>query len=378
MPSLLDLPDFLLEEVLAMAIGYVNYYNGSRTQRGTNEVLSLALLLTCRRINALTDRIILLRGVFHIKTIRSSQSLVDLFGHERLNLVRWIFMPLSNVNLGNNSREGDVATAGDGFEQGISLMNSLSPRLSVLLLRYSSWDQNPVERNRAHRIIAQAVQRFGDLKHLGFLFNHESLPLCVLSSSSSSYVGSRATSRASVPERPMFSKLQELHLGGRLLPHVTSRQLIEALSEQNLPSLRKLDLDQIYHNPQSNERFEWIVTPEVFLNMHPLVHLRWVTECDITGAEGSVPHPPPTKDHLVALQQKHGHTLRGVIMHYATWLDEISEPATLGFTRDDAAIFLQNLDLEAMVPIVPHLDLFLVWSTPKTKLEALRSIGISP
>ncbi|KAI2081182.1 hypothetical protein LOZ36_006278 [Ophidiomyces ophidiicola] len=360
MPSLLDLSDFLLEEVLAMAIGYVNYYNGSRTQRGTNEVLSLALLLTCRRINALTDRIILLRGVFHIKTIRSFQSLVDLLGHERLNLVRWIFMPLSNVNLGNNSREGDVATAGDGFEQCISLMNSLSPRLSVLLLRYSSWDQNPVERDRAHRIIAQAVQRFDDLKRLGFLFNHE------------------ATSRASVPERPMFSKLQELHLGGRLLPHVTSRQLIEALSEQNLPSLRKLDLDQIYHKPQSNERFEWIVTPEVFLNMHPLVHLRWVTECDITGAEGSVPHPPPTKDHLVALQQKHGHTLQGVIMHYATWLDEISEPATLGFTRDDAAIFLQNLDLEAMVPTVPHLDLFLVWSTPKTKLEALRSIGISP
>ncbi|EFW23335.1 hypothetical protein CPSG_01234 [Coccidioides posadasii str. Silveira] len=217
-------------------------------------------------------------------------------------------MPLSNVNLGDNSREGDIATAEDGFEQCISLMNCLSPRLRVLLLRDPSWDKNPMECDRAHRIIAQAVQRF----------------------------------------------------------------------EQNLPSLIKLDLGHIYHHPQSNDGFEWIVTPEVFLNMHPLVHLRWVTDCDASGAEGSVPHPPPTNDHLVALRQKHGHTLRQLIMQYATWLDETSEPATLGFTRDDAAIFLKNLDLVKVVLTVPHLDLYLVWTTPKAKLEALRSIGISP
>ncbi|EER28157.1 hypothetical protein CPC735_034930 [Coccidioides posadasii C735 delta SOWgp] len=378
MLSLLDLPDFLLEEVIAMAIGYVNYYDASGTHSVTNKVLSLALLLNCRRINALTDRILLLQGLFHVNTIQGFQSLVDLLGHERLNLVRWIFMPLSNVNLGDNSREGDIATAEDGFEQCISLMNCLSPRLRVLLLRDPSWDKNPMECDRAHRIIAQAVQRFGDLKRLGFLFHHQSLPLCVLLSSSSSYVGSRAASCASVPKRPMFSQLRHLHLHGRLLPHVTSRQLIEALSEQNLPSLIKLDLGHIYHHPQSNDGFEWIVTPEVFLNMHPLVHLRWVTDCDASGAEGSVPHPPPTNDHLVALRQKHGHTLRQLIMQYATWLDETSEPATLGFTRDDAAIFLKNLDLVKVVLTVPHLDLYLVWTTPKAKLEALRSIGISP
>ncbi|OJD14267.1 hypothetical protein AJ78_05369 [Emergomyces pasteurianus Ep9510] len=371
MPALLDLPDFLLEEVIAMAIGYVSsYYSASGTHDVTSKMLCLALLLTCRRINALTDRILLLQGLFHVNTVQHFQRLVDMLGHERLNYVRWIYMPLSTVDLGDNSREGDSATAEAGFQQCLSLMNCLSPHLRVLLLCDPCWD-NSMECDRAHRIIAQAVQRFGNLQRLGFLFHHQSLALCVLLSSSSSSVGGRSASCA-------FPKLQRLELDGRLLPHVTSQHLIEALSEQNLPALIELSLGYIYHHPQSNYGFEWIVTPEVFLNMHPLVHLRWVTDCDIRGAEGSVPHPPPTKDHLLALQQKHGHTLRQLIMQYATWHDETSEPASLGFTKDDAAIFLNNLDLVKAVLAVPHLDLCLVWSTPKSKLKALRSIGIRP
>ncbi|KKZ60593.1 hypothetical protein EMCG_04770 [[Emmonsia] crescens] len=374
MPSLLDLPDFLLEEVIEMAIRYFNfsviYYSTSQMDRVINEHYSvpLALLLTSRRVNTLTTRILLLRGNFRFYTVPDLQRFFDLLEHGKLSFVRRIHMPLSNINSEKDFAEDDIVTAENIFEQCILLINRLSSNLRELRLhrsffdKHSLWDKNSAECSRVHRIFAEALQRFSDLETLAFLFDHLSLPLCVLFSSPDPCAESEVTGYPSIPERPMFPRLQALHLQGCLPAHTRSRHLMEALSERNLPSLLELNVCHMYHHPQSNDGFEWILTPEVILNMHPLVKFRWVTDCDTRGPGNSVPHPPPTKDHLVALRKRHGHTLRWLIMQYGYWLHEISEPANFVFTDDDVAAFLRDLDLERVVITVPHINLCLVRS----------------
>ncbi|EDN06690.1 predicted protein [Histoplasma mississippiense (nom. inval.)] len=187
--------------------------------------VSLALLLTSRRVNALTARILLLRGNFRVYTVRDLQRLFDMLEHGKLSFVRRIHISLSNIDSDKDFAEDTVA-AENAFERCISLINRLSSNLLIL-------------------------------------------------------------------------------------------------------------------------------------NIHPLVEFRWVTGCDARGIGNSVPHPPPTKDHLEALQKKHGHTLRWLIMQYGYWLREISEPATFVFTADDVETFLRDLDLEGVVITVPHINLCL-------------------
>ncbi|EEH06353.1 predicted protein [Histoplasma capsulatum G186AR] len=370
MPSLLDLPDFLLEEVIEMAIRSFNFSVSYRSTPQMDRVVngrfsvSLALLLTSRRVNALTTRILLLRGNFRVYTVRDLQRFFDMLEHGKLSFVRRINISLSNINSDKYFAE-DTVTAENVFEQCISLINRLSSNLRELRLHrslfdnHSFWDTNPAECNRVHRIFAEALQRFSDLETLVFSFDPHSLPLFLLFSPHDPIVESGATGYASIPERPMFPRLQALHLYGCLPAHTRSQHLIEVLSERNLPALLELNFCYILHHPQSNDGFEWILTPEVILNMHPLVEFRWVTVCDAPGFGNSVPHPPPTKDHLVALQKKHGRTLRWLIMQYGYWLHEIGEPATFVFTADDVETFLRDLDLERVVITVPHIDLCL-------------------
>lgn len=321
MPSLLDLPDFVLEDIIYYAIGGLDLpstptgifrLQGSKRVTKRKEALS-TLLLTSQRIKALTDRVVYLRMAFWLDSSDALKYFFIALGDENVQRVRNI-----GVNIYNETETGYLSRgAEDVIKTGISLLERLPSRLRSLSLEPPARPVPDVEVRDHSKQFAAALSRLSELRKLKLSFGSEFLHLDTFCNAAPSFVDCGIDPNITVPSSPMFPALRYLFLSGRIADTVKPVHFAKALSEEQLPSIEVLVIHNLSFKVVGMSTEEWAFSPEAILGMHPLHIFAWHNHDYVNDEKNPLVNiPPPTRSHLQALCERHGGTLESVEVYH--------------------------------------------------------------
>lgn len=370
MPSLYDLPDFLLEDIISYVIGdlhdtpnllFSKTYNMG--ERGSwkkyendkrNKSLKLVarpisatfnLLLCSRRIYVLTARIIYLRAVFQINNNDSMEYFLHSMGEERLARVKNMRVEIyTDTDKALCWFRGPRKDPRHVIQRGISLLARLPLQLCRLYLEIPGWEfpsDGACERSAR---FAAALSRLTDLRQLVLDFGCAMLCLDNFCLPAPSFVDWGIDPGIPVPSSPMFPALRRLSLPARIADTVKPVHFAKALPEDQLPSLEYPMIAGLLFNVDGLSKEEWAFSAEAILGMHPLVEFIWITY-DYERERGRIPadiHPPPGKGHLAALHERHEGTLRRLTLNYTGYYS-FPKAVESDITVDYFRTFMSNM-----------------------------------
>lgn len=387
---LVDLPESVLEDIVALAIGVSQSFDGLRHNKtcqitdnpGPNTVYryrptwrtkhnsptvfyeqdfatedrslpilipksspAVSLLLTSRYLHAVTRDLLIRRGVFEVQSEDAMERFMDSIGKDNLQLVKHVdWTLLSDISRKARSNVDPYHNYEDVVrERTAALLRRLPLRLRALRIRLPQ----PPNLEKPTLVtsclwldsnLAKALSRFSDLQELelfrnGYFIYLELFWVPVLPASEDN-----ESLHPHPLHQPMFPALRRLYLRGCIRGSISEAQMIKAFSQDQLPSLQTLQIDGLIVGRVAAEN-GWPFTPAVLLAMHPLVEFEWNGfNCKTYSCRTTFLSELPLEKDLAALKERHGQTLRVLKINYSrchcceTMLcPDVTEDMVMGF-----------------------------------------------
>lgn len=336
MPSLLDLPEHILEDIIELVFSQKEWRDAlqnkipvviNKDSDGKNvlHIYEPSVLSVSRYLKVLAQQVLLLRAAFHVQNEDSMKEFMERIGERDSQRIKNVSVPMDFhqffAGLKPNHSVSDYNNCLDIAEKTLERTAAFIQHLPADLCGFnlhSSMETGeattpPFLRSlRYPPKLIEAVQRFSNLRELELVFSRK----CPL------FLGILWTEPFATPHelapKPIFPYLRRLYLQGTANYAVTEVELAEALSEEQLPSLQFLQIIELTFDSNSRagrSRF----TPEVLLAIRPLSVLHWLCTSDLSSHCGLsyILPSPPTMSHFYALAKRHGETLRELlILHH--------------------------------------------------------------
>ncbi|KAK2760214.1 hypothetical protein FQN54_002281 [Arachnomyces sp. PD_36] len=379
---LLELPETLLEDIIALATGVVPStsalrYNrtfhledsltakkkGPTRRRSGGSSTAMSLLLSSRLLSTLTRGILLRRGVFSPRSGEAMEEFLGLIGEDAFQLVKhvnWtVYMiepPDSDICASNVLGRGELTA--DIVERLPSKLNlhslRLRPQEGAQLV-----NENSIFSGVGSMFCPEptdAFKRFRDLRELELdfpMYAHFEI-FWAGSLSGGGGLGLEAPSNG-----PAFPALRRLLLRGRSNTNLFEARIIQAFSEGQLPSLQTLQIHGVVgrYSPEGERASR--IPPELLRAVHPLSEFEWIGfRCPDFCVEGKhTLQGRLSRAHLEALKERHGETLRSLTIDYGTCGCAHYCPPEFDFTKEELMEFLLKLPALEWVSIkAPQID----------------------
>ncbi|OAQ89694.1 hypothetical protein VFPFJ_06108 [Purpureocillium lilacinum] len=333
MPSLLDLPDEVLVEVVRLALG-LGHADGPIDDARCFQIVSpdfvpgiapwmrkrtlkahaedkapiVPLLVASRRLSKMAGSLLLSRSVFRVSDTPDLQLLLSSMGPERILRLKHMSVALYSDDDYEHDPRDDKTTQQD-IDEATTALGQLPSTLRGLRLELPYHWHPPFSHDKGTDLrLRNAMSKFSDLRELYLdLYTHFVHIDMFTNMAANMYTDFHEWIE---PAAPRYPHLRRLQLQGCLTPSLGGKGLATALSEAQLPCLEALVLDGILHD--SDDENSLIFQPDAFKTMHPLREFCWIPYDFDEGIRKTLgnPHSPPTRRHLEELKARHGETLR--------------------------------------------------------------------